>query len=108
MEDNKSGIIHVRIPLDKVEELEKLSIRYGLNRSRLIKFALQRFMNMVEETPLSKQKELTREIQRISEQWKAPRPQHYRPRQSKGLMLVNENETPYTSSKTKGRNKKEK
>lgn len=110
MEENKSGIIHVRMPSDKVEELDRLSIKLGLNRSRLIKFAIQRFMNLVERnSSVSDREELIREIRRISEKWKVPRPEHYRPRQPKGVMLVAEEPVAneWNTPKKRGRKKKE-
>lgn len=108
MEESKSGIINVRIPLDKVEELERLSARFGLNKSRMIKFALRRFLDMVESTPACEEAQLVREIRRVSDEMKAERPKHYRPRGSnRDIMLVAEEpDNSWKAPKKRGRKKK--
>lgn len=104
MEENKSGTIQVRIPVDKVEALDHLANRLGMNRSKLIKFALHRFMDLVDVRPFE---ELVKEIDVIAKEWRVPRPTRYRPRRSQRPMLVSENvDNPWETPKKRGRKKK--
>ena len=91
MEEKKSGAINVRVPLAKAELLDQLSREFGLSKSRMIKFAVQRFMDLVEHPSSSTDRnKLFGEVLKISEEWKTPRPTTYRTKRSRRAMLVSE------------------
>ena len=108
MEENKSGIIHVRVPIEQVDALEKLSLKFGINRSRLIKFALQRLMETAEKISSSSDREnLIRTILSVSEGWKVPRPARYQTKRTDRPMLVAETpDNSWEKPRKRGRKKK--
>lgn len=90
MEDRESGTINVRIPSDKVEELQRLCRLFGVSKSQLVKFAFQHFLDMVENTPPSSYESMAKNILSVSDKMKKPRPKRYRTKNTRSVMLVAE------------------
>ncbi|MEG1937788.1 MAG: ribbon-helix-helix protein, CopG family [Akkermansia sp.] len=84
MQEEKSSVIHIRIPEEMIVRLDRLSESKGLTRSALVKFALKTLVEQMERNPNLLSTPFITEINRVADELKIKRATHYKPRVKTG------------------------